>query len=392
MGICFFVFAPQLAAITNPDHQALAKSYLRVFAVFVPLAAIEQVSLAATRGLGSMRTNAIVEQLGRPTLQVALVAGALAVPTATNLGWAWSLPYAPAALFAWLLWRRARDAMVLESAPPGVSVGREFWRFSAPRSLASVAQLAMQRFDIVLVAAIAGASEAAVYTVATRFVVAGQMARNAVSLALQPPIAQALARPESPRALALFQMSTAWLMIVTWPIYLLLAVFSGPLMQVFGHGYQEGALVLTLVALSLVISTACGDVGVVLIMAARTSWSLGVVLVGFGVNLGLDLWLIPGHGVLGAAIGWSVAIVVKNVVALGLVRGSLKLQPVARPFLIVAGLSLVWFAVVPVVVRVVLGSTWTGLVTSLVIGGAGFLFGVWSARRPLQLESLRRLR
>ena len=56
-----------------------------------------------------------------------------------------------------------------------------FWRFTAPRALANVAQIALQRVDIVLVAALPGSAAAAIYAVAGRFVVLGQLANQAIS-------------------------------------------------------------------------------------------------------------------------------------------------------------------------------------------------------------------
>ena len=62
---------------------------------------------------------------------------------------------------------------------------RSFWLFTAPRGLANLAQNVLQSIDIVLVAAMLGAVEAAVYTAATRFLVIGQLGGVAISRASQ---------------------------------------------------------------------------------------------------------------------------------------------------------------------------------------------------------------
>ena len=70
----------------------------------------------------------------------------------------------------------------------GAGVGKRhrggFWRFTGPRALATLAQITIQRIDIVLVAIILGPAEAAIYTAATRFLVAGQFGNAAVT---RPP-------------------------------------------------------------------------------------------------------------------------------------------------------------------------------------------------------------
>ncbi len=68
-------------------------------------------------------------------------------------------------------------------------------------------------------------------------------------------------------------------------------------------------------------------VDMVLNMAGRTSWNLINVLLAVGVNLGLDLRLIPTQGILGAAIGWAAAIVVTNSLAVTQIAVAMRLHP-----------------------------------------------------------------
>ncbi|HEY6935208.1 MAG TPA: oligosaccharide flippase family protein, partial [Marmoricola sp.] len=312
--LLLLVSVPYLADVFSRDHHDLVVQYLIALAVLIPCAGIESVALAATRGLGTMRPNVLIEQIGRPLLQYAMVLAALATHRQELLAIAWGFCYAPAALAAWASWRRRLRGSTGGRATTGL--GKEFWTFTAPRSVASIMQLALQRMDIVLVAVIAGPSPAAVYTAATRFVVVGQMGRNAVSLAVQPEMAQSLQRGDRRGTNMLYQATTGWLMLVTWPVYLTLCVEGDVVLRIFGHGYAEGAPVLLLVAGAMLVATLCGDVDIVLIMAARTSWSMINVTGAFVLNLTLDLLLIPHLGILGAAIGWAVAIAAKNLSAL----------------------------------------------------------------------------
>lgn len=392
MSVVFFVLAPTLARWTNPEHIPTATSYLRVLAVFIPLAGLENVGLAATRGLGSMRPNAFIEQFGRPSLQLLLVAAAIALPAPHLIGSAWAVAYAPAAALAWLWWRKLRNRLDPAMRPPFPGVAGQFWRFTAPRSLASVAQILMQRLDIVLVGALSGAADAAIYAAATRFIVAGQMGRSAVSLAVQPALAEAIAHRDHRRAQQLFQTSTAWLTLVTWPLFLVFAVLGDAVLRVFGSGYGTGSDVLLILSLSMLIATGVGDVDTVLIMAGKTSWSLANMAVALVVNLGLDLWLIPGHGVLGAAIGWAAAIVTKNMSAFVQVALSLKLQPFAAAALTSIAITVFSFGVIPTFMRLGFGTSWPALVSALLAGGSSYLVALWRFRRVLEIDALRTVR
>ena len=388
----FLAFAPQLASLTNPHNVALATNYIRVLALFIPLAALESVALAATRGLGTMRANAAVEQFGRPILQLLLVVGVVGISQLRALGLAWGLAYLPAAVAAslWLrsLTRRFRPPV----DDPEVAVGVEFWRFSAPRALASVAQVAMQRLDIILVGALSGAVQAAIYAAATRFLVVGQMGNRAISMAVQPRLGQSLATNDHDAASHLYRVSTAWLISLTWPLYLSFLVFGSQLMHIFGRGYNAGSDVLLILSSSMLLATGCGMVDIVLTMAGRTSWNLLNVLTALGVNVGLDLWLIPLYGIKGAAIGWAAAIIVQNLVPLTQIALAFKLHPFGRITAAAALISLISFGVVPLAFRTIFGTGWASLLAGLGSACLCQLVGLWIFRDTLELSVLRAIR
>ncbi|MFD2348811.1 hypothetical protein ACFSTC_04475 [Nonomuraea ferruginea] len=146
---------------------------LGVLALVPPAIAVADVLLAACRGFGSMRPTVLLDGVLLPLSQLALVAAAaLAGLSGASLPLAWALPYLPVVALAALALRgRAPRTPYL----PGTA--RDLWRHTAPRSAAGAIQAVFQRLDIVIVAALGGPVQAAVYTAATRFKVVGQLAR-----------------------------------------------------------------------------------------------------------------------------------------------------------------------------------------------------------------------
>lgn len=393
-GAVLLVVAPLIARVTTPGHVHATETYLRVLAVFVPLAALENGWLSATRGMGTMRPSAFVEQIARPVVQLGLVALAV-VAGFPGLGTAWVVGYLPAMVLAWMWWRRTFRRLPVDAPAatlPAAPLFREFWRFTLPRAGTSLVQVLMQRFDIVLVAALAGVRDAAIYAAATRFVVAGQIGTSAIGRAAQPQLGHSIALDDHDATNHIYQTSTAWLMLVTWPIFLLFIGFQDTLLSVFGKGYAAGAVVMVLISLSMLVATGFGMVDMVLAMAGRTTWNLANASFALAVNLGLDLWLVPRHGVLGAAIGWSVAIVAQNVLALTQVGVVLRLHPFGRTTTAAGLLALSCFLALPMALRWALGQNVTTLVIAGVVGSACYLAGGWRLRSVLRLDSLRRPR
>jgi O-antigen/teichoic acid export membrane protein len=390
MAVVLLVLSHQVAEVISPGHVGVAEGNLRVLAVFIPFAGLANVAISASRGMATMRISAFADQIGRTIAQLGLVALALAI---SRSGWsalAWGLPYIPLALVAWLLLSRIRpaDNGIHEEAGPRVS---EFWKFSIPRALASVAQVAIQRLDVVLVAAMAGVGQAAIYAAASRFITLGQLGGGAISQAVQPQLGGAMARQDHTLSRHLYQCSTAWLIAITWPIYLVLIGSGGLLLQIFGHKYGGGSTVLVILCSSMLVATGCGMVDIVLLMGGRSTWNLYNVLLAFVVNIGLDLLLIPSHGILGAAIGWAAAIVLANVVPLSQVAFALHLHPFGRGARAAMLLSLVCFGLVPGIARLASGSDVVTL-AGVGVGAVLYVAGLWRLRSTLLLGELLGLR
>lgn len=271
-------------------------------------------------------------------------------------------------------------------------IARAFWRFTAPRTITTVAQQLIQRIDIVLVGALAGATQAAVFTAGTRFVVAGQMGSFAVTLAVQPPLAAALARSDHASVKHLFQTSSAWLIGITFPLYLTFCVSGRTLQHVFGSGYSGGAEILLFVTFGMIVGALCGDVDSALVMSGRTTWSLVNTVFALALMVGLDLWLIPIHGALGAGIGWGVAVAAKNLAGLLQVWLILSVHPFASAMLIMTALNLVCFVGVQAAVRALALPELVSLIAGIIVASGVYVLGLWRFRTPLMLDEFRSLR
>jgi len=262
---------------------------------------------------------------------------------------------------------------------------RGFWRFTAPRGLATLAQITIQRIDIVLVAIMRGPAQAAIYTAATRFLVVGQLGNAAISMAAQPRFTEMFAVGDRRGANIVYQATTAWLVILTWPLYLLAVIYGPQLLVIFGHSYRAGDTVVIVLGLAMLLATACGQVDMVLNTTGRSSWSLANGLMAVTINVSLDLFLIPRYGILGAAIGWAAAIAITNLTPLAQVATVVRLHPFGRGTFIACALSAVSFAAVPLAVRALAGGS-LGASAAAVAGGCLLLAaGLWRFRDTLQL-------
>lgn len=363
-----FVWGDPLASslVAGPAAVPLAEA-LRALAVALPIVVCADVLVSATRGFGAMRPTTLLGGVLQPGAQLLLIGALVSTGLATGHEWmipaAWALPALPTlVLSATWLRRRLRAAPHPTRAGPYRSCrtrarpharglrhttrepspgpraahaapralrpsAREFWAYAGPRAAGGAAQAVFQRLDIAIVAVLAGPAQAALYIAATRFKVVGQLVNQGLAQAAQPRLVRALTRGDLAEARRLYQATTIWLVVLTWPVWLGYALLAPWLLRVFGDGYHDGATVAAVLALTMMAATACGMADFVLIAAGRTASSTLNILGAITVTVALDVLLVPSHGALGAALGWSGGVLAKNLLPLFQIARRYDLRP-----------------------------------------------------------------
>ncbi len=389
IAIVFIAAAPALLhGIVRHVDVMHGRVLMIVLGVAVPVAATYDVTIAATRGLGSSRPTVLLERCLRPGLQLAFVGATVAaVKSAVVVVAAWLAPFVIVAALAATSLRRFVPTSRSSQIVPQPDL-KEFWRFTIPRSFTGILQIALQRLDIVLVGALRGPTDAAVYTAATRFVVVGQVGTMAVLYATQPRLAGLVATGRLEAARSLYRLSTAWIIGLTWPLFLAVLVAAPRILEVIGHSYRAGSHVMVVLSLAMLVSSACGLVDVVVFTVGKTTWSLFDTALALTINVAIDLALIPPYGIVGAAIGCAVAIIVRDLLALAQVFLSFEFHPVDRLGLRVAVLAVVFFACIPGATALVFGSGGYAILLALAAGFAAYAAAIWRLRGDLQLRFL----
>jgi O-antigen/teichoic acid export membrane protein len=242
--------------------------------------------------------------------------------------------------------------------------------------------------DTLLIGALRSSGEAAVYTASSRYIVIGQAILQAMVQAIAPQISSLLAAREHDRAESVYQAGTTWLMVMSWPIYLTMAVFAPVLVLVFGASFTTGGPVLVILSLAMLVSMACGPVDVVLLMGGKSWWSAANTIIALILNVALNLLLIPKFGITGSAVAWFVSILVRNILPLIQVSRFLGLTPFGPGSRAAALASVPIFGVFGVLCRLVLGPTVLSMFVFAIVSCSMYAVVLWRLRDVLQLSEL----
>jgi O-antigen/teichoic acid export membrane protein len=397
-GFLVWTYAHDIAAIVaHGPHTEAAAQYMRYLAPFLPVFAVAEIALAGIRGFGSVLPIVIIDDLGTPALRPILAFFALSFGLGSlALALAWGLPLTiggAAALVLLVRLLRHEDQRRLEDGSVEgaslVSLAVSFWRFSSARALADVFSTSVTWLDILLIGTFATTGQAGVYAAASRFLLVGTLALSATILVISPYISACLARNDLSSARNIFQTSTWWVMSLSWPTYILIALFSRLLLSVFGVQFTAGHTALTILAFAQLVNMATGPVSAVLLMAGYSGWNMANAFAALVVNIGLNAYLIPRYGMNGAAIAFAASIVVKNVSALVEVWALLGLEPFGEGFFVVVVAATVSFGVWGAVAKTFLHGDAAALAVTLVVSVPVYLAIVWRQRETLQIGMFR---
>lgn len=326
--------APRLAEVTGLEARvgSGAGGLIVAAAVGCLMAALTMVLLGAVRGLSGVLPYTVIQNVLLPGLRLVLVAVALWAGgdlLAVMLGWLLPLGVALGAAVVVLrrLHRRADDA---DPAAEDDGLGRTFWNFSAARGFAAAVEITLEWADVVLIAMLLPLRESGIYAVVTRCARAGELVQQAVRLTLGPPLSRALADGRTEEVVRINRRVSRLMVFGAWPCYLLVACFAPAVLGVFGPEFVAGAPALAILCLGMGLATAAGSAQTILLMGGRSRLQLLNKSLMLVLNVGLNLVLVPRLGITGAAVAWSLCILLDTALTVGqLWRAGIPVLPLS---------------------------------------------------------------
>ncbi|MEJ7633697.1 polysaccharide biosynthesis C-terminal domain-containing protein [Aeromicrobium sp.] len=381
---------PSLAA-------GLPPALLVTAAALVVLSSLTAVLLAATRGMGDALIYPLLQNIGLPVLRLVAVivaVGAGVEVSGVLVSWLAPVPVIFLLAAAAVVHLLRRDVGANRSGPAPKAQRRrlsgEFWAFSGARGFSAAVEILLEWSDVLLVGALASPAEAGVYAVVTRCARASEVVQSAARISVGPHISAALARKDPREAGEIYGLVSAAMTWLSWPFFLLLAIFGDSVLSLFGPGFETGANALAILGLAMALATAAGTVQTILLMGGRSSWQLADKSGALVLNVGLNIVLIPVWGITGAAVAWAVTLVVDTAIVVFQVQRLMGVRPSAgnQPLLLAAGLALAVVGTLGTAARLLFGSSLPVLGVTIVVLAAAYLAISWPLRHRLGLPAL----
>ena len=207
-------------------------------------------------------------------------------------------------------------------------VGKELVSLSWPLFLAGFTFLFMGYADKIILGIYMTPVDIGIYTAA--FTIAGLMlfVFTAFSFNFRPVVAEYFAVKDISGMKKLYSSVTKWIFLLTFPALIYLIFYSRDVIWlIYGESFTTGYLALIVLSMGIAMNGLVGLTGGILIAIKKTKLNLLSEIIGAVSNVGLNIILIPKFGIIGAAIGTSVSISLRNISSLAFVYKELKIQP-----------------------------------------------------------------
>ncbi len=202
-------------------------------------------------------------------------------------------------------------------------------RVSFPLLLVSGSLIVLNQSDILMIGIFIGPMEAGIYTAATKTAALVSFVLVAVNAIAAPMIAEFHAKGDLENLQRMSSAAARWMFWPSLSLTMGLLLLGRPILGLFGSEFPEGYPALVLLALGQLVNASVGPVGYLMSLTGHQDLSARVYGLSALVNIGLNALLIPIWGLVGAAVATTAAMILWNVWLYRLVRGLLRIKPLA---------------------------------------------------------------
>jgi O-antigen/teichoic acid export membrane protein len=216
-----------------------------------------------------------------------------------------------------------------------------FSKFVLPIGGSELMNAILQRANVFILTAFAGAPTVAVFAAAEELGRSVAGIRYAFDSVAGPMMAESLRLGDVERLRYNLQLMTRWVTSAAAPIAAVLLALRPVLLWLYGPDYRVGTNAMTLLIIGHLVNGVLGLSGYVLVMSGRSGLFFWNNFGAAALNVVLALVLVPRYGVTGAAIASLVGVTALAFGAAVLIR-QIPLPPLPRVVLVIAAAVVVY--------------------------------------------------
>ena len=202
----------------------------------------------------------------------------------------------------------------------------QIFKRSYPMALSAIAYFIMQSVDIIILTAYEGYDKVAYYSIAVKLATVTALALMSVNIVVAPKIAEIYNNNDHNTLNNLIRDSSRIIFSISFPVLIILFVFSGFILSFFGENYVLAKDALGILLVGQFFSSICGPGAVYLNMTGREQKLNKILIAGLFVNVILNFILIPVYAIEGAAAATLISMLFWNTLIVTTIYKSDKIK------------------------------------------------------------------
>jgi len=211
---------------------------------------------------------------------------------------------------------------------------RQWLASSVPLTLIGGAGIINSQTDILMLGYFQSPEEVGIYRVAVQGAVLVAVGLQVANAVIAPQFARIYAQGDHERLQRLVTVSARIILLVAMPVALILIFAGGAIAGwVFGSEFTQSQTPMAILAAGQLVNATMGSVGFLLNMTGHERDVARTLLITAGLNILLNLFLIPLFGMGGAASATAISLVVWNIMLYKIVKKRIGINSTALSFL-----------------------------------------------------------
>jgi O-antigen/teichoic acid export membrane protein len=354
------------ALITRYYDNAELLPALQLMILSLPFMVVTIVIIAATKSKIIMKWEAILQGFLRPALLLGMATvGYFIAPTIQTLAWCYLLTWIGLALVSlWVFSRHFSYAKLARQLArfrlSGAMIG-----FAIPQNLNMTFSTFITNVDVMMLGYFGFKAELiGFYGMGAQIVRNVRQVKLAFSGAYAPVIARLHAKNDTDAMNASFSMLSRWTTTLALPIAFSVVFFRQELIQLFHGSFTGDTTFMLWILIPPLLSCSVGFSGNIIVMTGHSLWNLINSVSVAGLNVLFNYWLIPDHGLEGAAVATALAALIFSVAQL------VEARMLVGARLLVGQIYKPWLAAVPATLIAVGITYWMGDAGVVIRSGA----------------------
>lgn len=300
---------------------------LRILALALPFSNLMLISLASMQAMHVLKYKVYTENFALPVLNI--VFSLIVYYTGQKLiglttAFACSV-FLSAGLSMYYLNRLFPDLRTC--AVKAIYSQQQLFRFSIPLLLVAFLNMVMMWTDSLMLGYFRSGEDVGIYNTVVRTAFFINFIIISFTAIFAPRISELYSSKNFDELRSLFKIVTRWIVTLSVPVFIIITVSGKQILSFFGAEFTAGFNALICLAVAHLINASVGSVQYILMMADKERLvmlnTIGVAL----FNIVLNLILIPGYGLTGAALATGCSIVIINLIMLAQVYFYVNMSP-----------------------------------------------------------------